>query len=734
MRVLLFMFFFFLLSFELIAQDADVFKPDSIKKSLRAIPFSGFIKVDGHLSESEWTLSRNEVQFIQIEPKQGLSSQFPTEINILYNKQFLYFGVKCLDPIGKKAIRSTDFKRDFNTRSHDHIALTFDGFNDHRNAMALFTNAFGVQRDQLVFDDTFTDLDWDGLWKVRTSRNDSGWIAEIAIPWQTLRYPKTKDSIQQWGFNIYRTRRMTNEVSAFSPYPRNFSFTRMDYAGLLTALKPPPPRPNIRVQPYLLVTNDAYKNMDRNPASVTKIRSGGEIKWAVNPNTILDLTYNTDFAQADADRQVNNLTRFSVFFPERRQFFLENASLFGIGVSPNQDMSGGNMRIQPFFSRKIGLDDYGNPLPIEAGGRLVYRSGKRNMGVMLMRQRSTSSSLASNFMVARYSENIGRQSRIGGLMTVRNDVNHSNVVGAIDGFFRLGEKHSISAMLSNSNSGTRNGVSGYTQYYYTSNQWKFWWTQSLVTKNYEPEMGFVSRNDVIGTTPGIFNYYRGKYLPFKKWIRASEPGVMMEIYHQASTGVLIERQVMINPLWFNFQKGGFLGYIVTPAYQNLTEEFQPLGIRIEPGAYNYLRHTIYYSTDPSKFISTSMNYETGTYFNGNLDTKVISVAFAPIPNIYLQSQFSRNKFRDVGVGKENTTADLYSITGRFAFNPRLQLIGFYQMNSSTKQENYNIRLSWEYRPLSYIYLVFNKRAFDNSNNMRAAESHSIFKFSYLKQI
>lgn len=716
------------------AQDADVFKPDTVKKSLKAVPFGGLLKIDGQLSESEWSLSKNEIQFTQIEPKQGLPSQFPTELKILYNKQYLYFGIRCLDPMGKKAIRSTDFKRDFNLRSHDHIALTFDGFNDHRNAMALYANAFGVQRDQLVFDDTFTDLDWDGLWKVRTSRNDSGWVAEIAIPWQTLRYPKKKDSTQQWGFNIYRSRRMTNEISAFSPYPRNFSFTRMDYAGLLTDLKPPPPRPNIRIQPYLLITSDRYKNLDRNPASVTRIRSGGEVKWAVNPNTILDLTYNTDFAQADADRQVNNLTRFSVFFPERRQFFLENASLFGIGVGPNQDMSGGNMRIQPFFSRRIGLDDSGNPLPIEAGGRLVYRSGKRNTGVMLMRQRETDASLASNFMVARYSENIGSQSRIGGLMTVKNDINHTNIVSAMDGFFRLGEKHSISTMISHSNSENKNGVSGYAQYYYTSNQWKFWWTQSLVSRHYEPEMGFVSRNDVIGTTPGIFNYYRGKYLPFKKWIRASEPGIMMEIYHQASTGMLIERQMMINPLWFNFQRGGFLGYIVTPAYQRLNEPFQPLGINIDPGAYRYLRHTMYYSTDPSKFISTMMNYETGTYFNGRLDTKVISLTFAPIPHLNFLGQFTRNKFKDVGSAKESLIADLYSITGRFAFNPRLQLVGFYQMNSSTKQENYNIRLSWEYRPLSYVYLVFNKKGFDNSNNMRATESHAIFKFSYLRQI
>ncbi len=720
-----------------LSQDAVIFKPDSVKKEIIATKISGLLHIDGLLDEKEWKWAMSSPDFIQVEPKQGKAPNNKTEVKVLYNRQYLYFGIIAYDSGGRKAIRATDFRRDFNIRSHDHVALSLDGFNDHRNAMAFTTNPYGVQRDLLVFDDIFTDLDWDGLWKVRTTITDSGWIAEIAIPWQTLRYPKTTDSLQTWGLNVYRNRRLTNEISAFSPFPRSFSFTRMAYAGVLKNLQPPPPRANIRIQPFALLSYDKYKNF---PSSVdpeqNKFRAGGDLKWAINPNNILDLTFNTDFAQADADRQVNNVTRFSVFFPERRQFFLENASLFGAGVGPAEDMSGGTMRIQPFFSRRIGLDDFGNPIPLDAGGRYVYRSAKRNFGGLFMRQRENDNTPATNFMVGRFSENLGKQNRLGVLMTIKNNSEGTNIVGAVDGFFRLGESHSVNTMLIHSanNKGGKDGFAGYAQYYFTNNQWKIWWTQTVVSKNFDPAMGFVSRSDVIGTTPGIFWYYRGKKLPFRKWIRAFEPGILVEYYHQASTGKLLESQINMNPVWFNLQDGGYFGYLVNPTFQRLTEPFAPLGIVISEGTYHYLRHQYYYSTDPSKIIGLNSSLETGSYFNGKLNTVSISLRFSPVPHFSVTGQFNRNHFKKVGDNKESITADLYSISGRIALNPRLQLIGFYQKNSQSKLDNYNIRLSWEYQPLSYIYLVFNHRGFDNTQMKRQTEDHAIFKLSYLKQL
>ena len=721
---------------EIFSQDIEIFKPDSVKKQIEAVQIFSSLRIDGILNEPEWTKAKPSPRFIQIEPYQGKEPGQETEVKVLFNREYLYFGIFSHDSLGKKAIRATDFKRDFNYTQHDLVSLSFDGFNDKRNAMSLATNAYGAQRDLLSFDDLYYDIDWDGLWRVRTSRTDSGWFAEIAIPWQTLRYPRTSDSIQNWGFNIYRNRRLTNEITAFSNFPRSYSSLRMDYAGILKNLKPPPPKPNIRIQPYFLTSYDHYKNFDPGiKPQATNVKAGGEMKWAVNPNAVLDLTVNTDFAQADADQQVNNVSRFSVFFPEKRQFFLENASLFAVGLSQNPDASGGSMRIQPFFSRSIGLDSNGNPIPIDAGGRFVYRSSKRNYGAILMRQRQTDSIPATNFFVGRFSENFGKRNRLGALVTVKNRPDGTNLVSTLDGFFRFGESHSLSTMLIHSTSSRtgQQGIAGYAQYFYSNNHWKIWWTESVVTKNFNPETGFISRTDVIATTPGIFWYYRGEKLPFRKILRAWEPGISPEFYHQSSTGTLVERTWTFYPIWLNFQSGAFFGYGMIPTYQRLTDPFQPLGVSIQPGDYSYTRQQIWLSTDPSKFLNLSGIYTWGPYFNGKLNSGDWILEFSPIPNFSLTGHFNRNHFMGVGLAKTTSTVDLYSIQGRFALNPRLQLIGFYQKNSENQSQNYNIRFSWEYQPLSYIYLVCNHTGFSSQLTHPQSEDHVIAKISYLKQ-
>jgi Domain of unknown function (DUF5916)/Carbohydrate family 9 binding domain-like len=719
------------------SQDAVIFKPNADRKSIEATKINHSLKIDGFLKDSAWAMAKPFNDFIEIEPRQGQKPQHFTEARALFNSQYLYLGIFCKDTLGKKSTRVIDFKRDFNTRTSDFIGMGIDGFNDQRNAMVFTTNPYGVQRDFLSFDASYIDLDWDGLWRVRTSRSDSGWVAEFALPWKTLRYAKSTNATQSWGFNMNRSRRMTNENYALSLFPRSFSVLRMDYAGVIKNLQPPPPTTNIRFQPFLLTSYDRYQNIDNRKPELSTAKIGGEIKWAINSNAVLDLTFNTDFAQADADRQVNNVSRFSVFFPERRQFFLENASLFGVGIAPSFDMSGGSMRIQPFFSRQIGLDEVGNPIPIDAGARFVYRSTKSNYGGMYIRQRASGALPATNFLIGRFSQNMGQRSRIGGLLTVKENQLNTNILGTIDGFARFNEAQSLNYMATASHDSKTNttGIAAAAQYYYATNQWKIWWTQSIVSKNYNPEVGFVSRNDVIGTTPGIFWFNRGKWIPFKKIIRAYEPSLLLEFYHQASTGRLIERSYGISPFWVMLQSGGFLGHIHTPTFQYLTAPFSPLGVKIKAGAYRYTRNAVYWSSDGSKKLSFAWTGEYGKYFDGRLNTTDFKLQLAPIPHISINGRFNRNHFIGVGEAKTTKTVDLWAIESRFALNPRLQFIGFYQRNTDAKADNYNARLSWEYQPLSFIYVVFNKREFQSlTPNVRSQEDHVIAKISYLRQL
>jgi hypothetical protein len=399
------------------------------------------------------------------------------------------------------------------------------------------------------------------------------------------------------------------------------------------------------------------------------------------------------------------------------------------------DGSGGFMHIEPFFSRTIGLDSTGNPISIVGGGRFVHRSSKRNYGAIVMRQEETDNSPATNFFVGRYSQNFGEQNRIGALVTIKNTSLSSNIENTIDGFFRLGESQSLNTILTHSiTTGTnKQGFAGFAQYYNSTNHYKIWLTQSVVTKNFDPEMGFVSRSDVIGTTPGMNWYYRGKILPFKKILRAFEPGFLPEFYWQASTSKFIERSLYLWPIWLNFQSGGYFGYSITPIFKKLTDSFTPLGVIIKPGDYHFLQQQIMFATDPSKIISLLGYYTWGTYYNGRIQSNDLSLQFAPIPHISLIAEFNRNHFIDVGEPVSNSTVNLYILQGRFALNPRLQLTGFYQKNSLDHSDNYNIRFSWEYEPLSYVYIIYNRGSLMNSQQLKQTEDHAIFKISYLKQ-
>lgn len=720
-------------------QDADFFKPNPLRRELKAIKISNSLKIDGELSEPEWNLTKGASDFIQVEPMQGKPSQFVTVIKVLYNQKFLYVGVICKDPQGKKAIMATDFARDFDIMRHDLVDLAFDTFNDQRNAVVFATNAYGVQRDLLSFDDIYYDINWNGLWNVRTTRSDSGWVAEMAIPWKTLRYPKSMDSIQSWGFNAYRNRRQSNEISAFSPYPRIFTASHMNYAGVITNLQPPPPSTNIIVDPYVLVSNDHYSNFGpTQPTHSSSLKFGGDLKWAINPNSVLDLTANTDFAQADADQEVNNTTRFNVFFPEKRQFFLENASLFGVQVTLNADAAGGSMHYQPFNSRTIGLDTSGNPIPIVGGGRFVHRSSSTNYGAIAIRQQGYGGGPETNFFVGRFSQNFGGQSRVGGMVSLKEQPGAANIESTLDGFFRLDESNSVNAIFTQStttNTGAK-GFAGIVQYFNNTNSHEIWWTESIVTKNFDPQMGFISRSDVIATTTGINYFYRGKLLPFKSFLLAYSPGILPEVYFTSSTGKFAEADLPFYPVWFNFKDGGFFGYGIGSYWQHLTAAFSPLDVTIAPGDYHYFNQQLFLQTDPSKIINANITLLTGTYFNGKLTSGDYKIQFAPSPHVSFLAEWNQNYFTRVGIDNTTKTVNLLILQARLALNPRLQFTGLYQKNTVNNSNAYNLRLAWEFSPLSYVYFIYNRGVNNQLTAPQAitqVEDHIIFKVSYFQQ-
>lgn len=709
----------------------NIFEPSAERSAIRATFTKAPIILDGVLNELAWSAADSITQFTQVEPHQGEPARNRTTVRVLYTDRYLYVGVFCYDSLGREAIRVPDLKRDFSWRAHDTFAICIDGFNDKRNSASFATNPYGAQKDYLSFDALLFDEDWNGLWKVRTSMTSSGWAAEFQIPWKTIRYTQTGDSLQTWGINFLRLRRASNEISVWSPYPRSFSFNRMEYAGALRDVQPPPPTTNIQLNPYTLVS--ANKLSDKENAHY-KYKVGGELKWAINSSTTLDLTANTDFAQADADIQVNNVSRFSVLFPEKRQFFLENASLFGPGLLA--EANAGGMQMLPFFSRRIGLSETGAPLPIQGGMRLTHRSIKQNVGVMAVRQGSIDTIAAVDYAVARYVKNFGKQNRLGVIGTAKSvHGGHINTVGGVDGFFRFNASHSVNFMaLQSANSDrAQHGIGGFAQYAFTHNKLKVWLTETLLSKDFNPEMGFVSRTDVIGTSPGAVANLRGAQLPLKKFIRSYQPAVNTSWFHQASTRNLIERELKWTPFWIEMQDGGYYGFSVSHLYQNLLTNFRPLGVDIAVGEYNYRRYTVVAGSDPSRKWSYTAQYEMGNYYDGSLQTADVALSLIPIPNIALKASVNHNEFFSVGSERESKSISLYTLQGRFALNPRVQLTGIYQKRSQGGLDSFNVRFAWEYKPLSYIYLVVNSREMQTLTTQRQTEQQGIFKVSYLKQ-
>ena len=723
--------FLLLLFGNLKAQDTTTysgdFAPPAKPVSIYALKATGNIVLDGRLTEADWAKAESIIRFVQVEPYQGEKPKYPTIVKILFDNKNIYVGAYCKDTIGKKGIRVQDFRRDFEYFENDLFGVAFDPFNKKRNATAFQTNPYGALRDLQVFDDLVFDREWDALWNARSNITDSGWTCEMAIPWKTLRYPKTVDSTT-WGINFVRIARKQNEASAFPGFPRSFDSYRMGYVALLKGIKPPPPSTNIQINPYWVNQLNTQNETGVKKANDFTTKFGGEIKYSPTVHSALDFTINTDFAQADADRQVNNLTRFSVLFPERRQFFLENAGLFN---------AGSEYIYRPFFSRSIGLDNDGNPIPIDAGLRYTDKNTNYSLGAMYVHQRRSENSLASNNSVVSFIKNYGRQNNIGILVTSKiEEANDSkkadnNTTITLTGVNRITDKLRFSYSVSGSQTKGLNKDDGFaanTSLAYDANNFAWVWNTGIISKEYNPQLGFLTRNDFVKNFVDIYLVKRKqKWLP--KFIRSWEPGVTVDMYQNITNLKLQEGYIGFYPLFFIFNNGAKFVSTIQLNWQNLTSNFDPIGIEIAAGSYQYNSVNANFSSDQSSKFSYSADITAGGYYNGKIVSFVGNIRYAPSPHFAANVSYETNQLKQVGINKENLTTQLVTPNIRMAVNPRLQLNIFYQYNTATERSRWNARFSWEYKPLSYIYLVFNE---NKTTNFR--QDATIAKISYLKQV
>jgi hypothetical protein len=721
----------------------ETFAPPTATERLRAVARKTTAppRIDGRLDDAEWAQAPRLGDFRQIEPDQRAPATLPTHVRVLFDDEMLYIGADLRDSAGADGVRVQDMRRDFDYAENDLFGVTIDPFGDGRVAIAFQVNPSGALRDLLVFDNLRYDRDWDAVWRARTMVSDSGWTVELAIPWTSLRYgsgPATS-----WGFNVYRRARRINELSAWSPWPRAFQPYYMIYAGALDSLTPPPPTTNLRVNPYLVAASSREEravSSSTAPSTTQSAKVGGDLKWAVNANTVLDATVNTDFAQADVDRQVVNLTRFSVFFPERRQFFLENAALFRPGRLEE---------IEPFFSRAIGIDADGLPIPINAGARLVQRSARYSSGALLMHQGGRDDAPGSAFGVGRLIRNIGTQHYVGGMLVHRADAAsggnaaQQNTVGSLDGSYYFTPETYIRSMVAGSTTSGGSGTSsqqGLASYFDLSREanWGYvYWVQQYVGSDFRADAGFVNRPDMISANPGFRRDWRPRWRPAP--IRRFLLDGATTVLHTASSRTFQEANT-----WFaatgEWNSAATLAVRVEQQQQRLFAPFTPLrGIAFDEGFHRFLRVRAAVASDQSRRVSGTAAYEQGAFYAGRLSTISGKVRVAPSSRLAWAMTAEHNRASSLPALSGERTVVLVGSELRLAATPRLQLSGFGQYNTNSQRVVGNARLSWEVQPLSFLYLVFNTRGGIDPNTGRPLLSERggrelLLKWSWLGQL
>jgi len=715
-------------------QEAENFPPAQVPPVVQAVRASGKIAVDGKLQEPDWNAAPAVSDFFRMEPRQGGQYAYPTHVRVLYDEQNLYFGVFARDSMGRKGIRVQDLRRDFSWGENDIFGIQLDPQNLKQYCVSFQTTPYGSQRDLQNFNDNNTDNDWNALWSVRTIRTDTGgYYAEFAIPFKSIRYelPQKGDSTN-WGITFMRLARRDYEHTVFPAIPQSFSPYRMTYAAELKGLELPRPSTNIRIEPYALYQYDRIADGTQ-PRTEQQPKIGGDVKWAINPKSVVDLTFNTDFAQADVDRAVNNLERFNIFFPERRQFFLENS---GIWAGAN------NRSVVPFFSRRIGLQGNFNaaPAPINAGARYTLRNEKQAVAGLYINQAETDQSPATHFVVARYLRNYGQENNVGVMLTHRADQASSslelqsshNTTLTVDGLVRPKDEWTISYMLSGSRDNSQDtlGIAGRFFAGNQTNKYYLGWLTNFVSRDYNPDMGFVFQKNVIWHNPGGYYIWRPKSIP---WIRRFDPGAFFNFYHDfRDPGRFQQANIYLFPIYLIFTNGSFLQYAIFPTWQNINFDFAPLGVPVEQGDYYYTRQQVNFNTDQSAKLSGSGSINWGSFYDGSRTTISAGLRYAPSVHAALTLDYEYNDLKELGKNSEDLVTHLVTVGARFALNPRVQLSAFYQYNSFDEQGRWNIRASWEYQPLSFIYLVFNDTRV-NGLDEPFWEQQFISKVTFVKQ-
>ena len=676
------------------------------EKIVTAVRITEKITMDGRLEEPVWQQAVPATDFYQHIPHPGEPSGERTEVRFLYDDENLYIGLDCYDSHPEIAFIK-ELKEDFDFNGTDRVQFAIDSLHDGRSGFTFVTHPAGALRDSQISGTGQTNQDWDGVWDVKVTRDDHGWFAEFVIPFKTLRFSNAP--VQEWGLNITRHIYRLNEESNWAPVPIRFSSTRMASAGTLRGIENIHQGMNLKIKPYAIggVTQTRVNGQLQTIQSLSRLKDydgGFDAKYSVTPSLTFDTTYRTDFAQVEVDQQQVNLTRFNVFFPEKRDFFLENSGTFSFGPLGNNANSS---NLVPFFSRRIGLSPAGTPIPIVGGARLSGQVNKYDVGFLSMKTESLGATPSNNYVAGRMKRNLLRNSWVGAIFTSRDSTkpdDYNRVYGS-DAHFLFFDKWEFDSYLMRSDTPGRSGKNQARRFEtgWVDDELSTSFEYNAVQTNFNPELGFVRRNNM--------SQYNGDFawkprLDQSDLIKNLIFGTTLDYYKGGDTGK-IETRIQDFQLGIQFQNGGSVTFNMT---QNFDRLVKPFAIRsnlsIPVGDYKYLGYAAKFATGQNHKIVGTGNVNWGEFWNGHTKTAGGSVNLRPNYHLNFDISYSRSR---VELANGSFTTGLIGTKFFYGMTARTALNAFIQYNADTHQVSSNIRFDFIHHPLSDLYLVYNDR-------------------------
>lgn len=685
-----------LLLLALLPLAAGAQETSAASKSARAARVDRPPVLDGTLNDPLWKSAEPIADFRQREPYENQPPTERTEVRILYTRHQVYFGIICYDS-DPKGIVATELRRDLPQALDDYFEITIDSTHDRRNAYAFQINPLGTQFDGLITEEKRREEQdfapgWDGVWTSAARITDTGWTATIGIPFTTLNFTQSEDVV--WGLDFKRFIRRKNEEDLWSAYRRVFGITKVSEAGELRGISDIGSGRLFIVKPYAL---GGYSRVDGGGPNA--LHTGGlDIKYGLRSNLVANLTGNTDFADSDVDQQQFNLTPYKLFFPEKRPFFLENAGVFDFPTGFNDLL---------FFSRQVGIDPVsGDVVPIDAGGKVTGSLGKFELGVMEAKTRASGPNPYANYGVVRVKRSLFGDSYIGAMAIDKESGNRSdrfNRTGGVDTrlvFFKNLVVHGYAAKTASP--GITSGTSDFgADVSYNTNWLQFQARHNKIGANFNPEVGFVERPDSKQNEVDL------TLSPRPKIPGVRELNFEAFIFHAPDTHGVLQTQEWQTTFRALFHNGAYTDDDLWDVFtQRITQPFQIYkNITIPAGMYHFERHQLTYGSGQDKRFTWNLFERFGTYYTGHLNEAHVRTNYRPSARFSVSTNTDWDRFT-LAQGKFSVV--LASVQANYSFSRFLTTSSLIQMDTAnTRAMSANIRLRYNYRPDSDLFVIYN---------------------------